>query len=307
VLRISALKRPRVAIVHDYLTQRGGAERVVLAMARAFPGAVIHTSLYEPSQTFPEFADLEVRTTPLNRVTALRRDHRRALPLLAPTFARYRVDADVVLCSSSGWAHGVRSAGRKVVYCYTPARWLYQADRYLAHSNGFAKAALLALHAPLLRWDRRAADSADDYLTSSHAVRERIAEIYGREADVIPPPYAADPEGPREPVDGVEPGFWLLVARLLPYKNVDVALQAFSRLPERRLVIVGRGPDAERLRRLAGPEVTFLEAVSDAQLRWLYAACTGLVAISHEDYGLTPLEAAAFGKPTVALRWGVSP
>lgn len=163
---------------------------------------------------------------------------------------------------------------------------------------------MFALRPALLRWDGRAADSADVYLTSSNAVRERITAIYGREADVIPPPYAADPDRSREPVTGLEPGFWLLVARLLPYKNVDVALHAFGQMPERRLVVVGRGPDAERLRRLAGPTVSFLHSVSDAQLRGLYARCAGLVAISHEDYGLTPLEAAAFGKPTVALRWG---
>src|SRR4051794_5927491 len=96
-----------VAIAHDYLTQRGGAERVVLSLARAFPGAPIYTSVYEPDTTFPEFAHLDVRTTPLNRLQPLRRRHRLALPMLAPAFSNVHVDADVVVCSSSGWAHGV--------------------------------------------------------------------------------------------------------------------------------------------------------------------------------------------------------
>ena len=122
---------PSIALVHDYLTQRGGAERVALSLTRAFPGAPLHTSLYEPAATFPAFAAVDVRPLPLNRLGPLRRNHRLALPLLAPAFSRLRVDADVVICSSSGWAHGARVTGRKIVYCHTPARWLYQPGRYL--------------------------------------------------------------------------------------------------------------------------------------------------------------------------------
>ena len=123
------MNRPQVAIAHDYLTQRGGAERVVLAMLRAFPGATVHTLLYDPEGTFPEFREAHVVTSPLNRLGPLRRDHRLALPLLAPSFSRLEIAADVVVCSSSGWSHGARVEGRKVVYCHTPARWLYQPDR----------------------------------------------------------------------------------------------------------------------------------------------------------------------------------
>ena len=120
-----------VVLVHDYLTQRGGAERVVLSMTRAFPHAPLYTSLYDPRATFPEFGEIDVRTLPINRLPPLRRHHRAALPLLAPSFSSLRISADVVICSSSGWAHGARVEGRKIVYCHTPARWLYQSDRYL--------------------------------------------------------------------------------------------------------------------------------------------------------------------------------
>src|SRR5581483_8065192 len=211
----------RVAIVHDYLTQRGGAERVVLALLRAFPGAPVHTSLYDPQGTFPEFAAADVRAMPINRVAALRRNHRAALPLLAPSFSRHRVDADVVVCSSSGWAHGVRTEGRKLVYCHAPARWLYQRDRYLRTAAAPVRVAAAALRAPLLRWDRRAAASADLYVTQSRAVRDAIRSAYGIDAVIVPAPHDADPLAPRTPVAGVEPGFLLCVARLLPYKNVD--------------------------------------------------------------------------------------
>ncbi len=177
-----------LALVHDYLTQQGGAERVVLALAAAFPDAPLFTSLYDPERTFPEFAHHDVHTLPLDRIAVLRDHHRLALPLLAPAFSRLRVDAEVVLCSSSGWAHGARVGGRKVVYCHTPARWLYQADRYLDGSSLFSAAGLAALSPTLRRWDRRAAASADRYLVNSSAVKARVADLYGIEADVVPPP-----------------------------------------------------------------------------------------------------------------------
>ena len=188
---------PSVAIVHDYLTQRGGAERVVLLLAETFPDAPIHTSLYHPAGTFPEFAGLDIRTTPLNRIPLLRSQHRLALPVLAPSFSALRVDADVLLCSSSGWAHGTRTHGRKVVYCHAPARWLYQAERYLGPSqvtlghrsieseraapprgDTLRRAAqaipLRALSRPLRHWDRHAATTAHRYLAISTAVSQAI-------------------------------------------------------------------------------------------------------------------------------------
>jgi glycosyltransferase involved in cell wall biosynthesis len=296
--------RPSVSLVHDYLTQRGGAERVVLALTRAFPGVPLHTSLYEPETTFPEFGDVDVRTLPLNRLTPLRSRHRLALPLLAPAFSRLHLSEDVVVCSSSGWAHGTTVSGRKVVYCHTPARWLYQPDNYLRGRSVALRATARALGPSLARWDRRAAASADRYLANSTAVADRIRRIYGLEAEVLPPPPALTPDGLSEPVEGVEPGFVLCVSRLLPYKNLDAVVRAFAGLPEERLVLVGSGPDEQALRALAGANVTLLGAVRDAQLRWLYRESCALVAASHEDFGLTPLEAAGFGNASVVLRWG---
>jgi glycosyltransferase involved in cell wall biosynthesis len=292
-----------IALVHDYLTQRGGAERVVLALTRAFPGAPLHTSLYEPATTFPEFAAVDVRPLPLNRLTPLRQRHRLGLPLLAPAFSGLRLGEDVVVCSSSGWAHGARVAGRKIVYCHTPARWLYQAERYLRGRGLLLRAAARTLRPALERWDRRAAASADCYLANSSAVAERIRRIYGLEAEVLPPPPAVGPTGAAEPVE-VEPGFVLCVSRLLPYKNVDAVVRAFEQLPEERLVVAGSGPDEPALRALAGANVTLLGGMSDEQLRWLYGESSALIAASYEDFGLTPLEAAGFGHPSVVLRWG---
>lgn len=294
-----------VAIVHDYLTQRGGAERVVLSMLEAFPSATLHTSLYDPEGTFPAFRDVDVRVLPLNRVSLVRRHHRLALPLLAGAFSRLAVDADVVLCSSSGWAHGVRTSGRKIVYCHSPARWLYETSLYLRRAPAPAHAAFAILRPGLRKWDRCAAATAHRYLTNSTAVRHRIREAYGIDAAVVPPPPAVTVDGPAVPVPALDgTRFFLSVSRLLPYKNVDATVEAFRRLPEERLVVVGSGPDERRLRRSAPRNVLLLGNVADDVLRWLYASCAAVVAASYEDYGLTPLEGASFGRPAVALRSG---
>jgi glycosyltransferase involved in cell wall biosynthesis len=300
-----------VVLVHDYLTQRGGAERAVLAMTRAFPRAPLYTALYDPIGTFPEFADVDVRPSKLDRVPGLRRHHRAALPLLAKTFSSMTVDADVSLCSSSGWAHGVVTTGRKVVYCYTPARWLYQTDRYLGkHASGTGskrvpkQAVLGILRERLESWDLAAAASADRYLVVSGVSAQAVRHLYGLEAEVLAPPPAINAAGPLRSVPGVDPGYWLCVSRLLPYKNLDLVIEAVRASRDARLVIVGDGPDRARLERLAGPGITFLRGLGDDQLRWCYANCKALLAASYEDFGLTPLEAALFGKPTVAPHLG---
>jgi glycosyltransferase involved in cell wall biosynthesis len=305
-----------VCLAHDYLTQRGGAERVALIMAEAFAGAPLHTTLYEPGSTFPEFEQVDVRASSLNRIAALRSRYRAAMPLLARTVSGMKVDADVLITSSSGWAHGIGVTGRKVVYCHAPARWLYQTDRYLGrHASSDLRSRLRrapaavvlgALGRGLRAWDMRAARSAHRYIANSTVTRDAIRDAYGIEAEILPPPPALLPDGPELAVEGVEPGYFLCVARLLPYKNVDVVIEAVRRVPGARLVVVGDGPELPRLRRIAEqtPCVQLLGRVPDEQLRWLYRNSSALVAASYEDYGLSPLEAAAFGRPSVVMRAG---
>ncbi len=293
-----------VAIAHDYLTQRGGAERVVLEIAAAFPGAPVITSMYDPDGTWEGFRELEVRCGPLDRIGAARRRHRLALPLLAGAWERTVADAELTICSSSGWAHGVRAKGRKVVYCHTPARWLYQTDRYLRGAGPAARLGLATLGPRLRSWDRAAAATADAYLANSTVVKERIREVYGRDASILFPPVAVDTGGLSDPVPELEPGFALTVARLLPYKNVDAVVAAAAAVPGRRWVIVGAGPQLRRLQATAPPNVWLAGPVSDARLRWLYRHAAVVVTAAHEDFGLVPVEAAAFGTPVAALRWG---
>ncbi|MHB8430058.1 MAG: glycosyltransferase [Acidimicrobiales bacterium] len=293
-----------IALVHDYLTQRGGAERVALTLSEAFPRAPLYTSFYEPGDTLPGFAGVDVHTLALDRMGWLRRHHRLALPVLASAFGRLKIDAELAICSSSGWSHGASVAGRIVVYCHTPARWLYQSERYLEGMSDWAGVALSTLRPALRSWDQKAAARAARYLANSSAVRDRIRDVYGVDAEVVPPPVDLDPTGPIEPDTTMEPGYFLCVSRLLAYKNVEAVVEAFASLPSQRLVVVGSGPLYERIAGMAPANTTFFTAVSDARLRWLYASCSGLIAASYEDFGLTPIEAALFGRPTAALRWG---
>jgi glycosyltransferase involved in cell wall biosynthesis len=304
---------PTVALAHDYLTQRGGAERVALSLTHAFPHTVLHTTLYEQSSTFPEFSQVDVEALPINRMSVLRHHHRLALPMLASAVAEHPIKADVLLTSSSGWAHGFPTKGRKVVYCHAPARWLYQTDRYAGTEHGTTMrsrgidAAIRLLGPGLRQWDQRAAHSANRYIVNSTVVKQAVADAYGIEAEVIPPPPATfAPGGETQALPGVDTPFMLCVARLLPYKNVDRVIEAVGQLPGVSLVIVGDGPERARLATLAARVggTVLAGRVSDAQLRWLYENCEGLVAASYEDFGLSPLEAAGFGKPTAALRGG---
>ncbi|MEP6631689.1 MAG: glycosyltransferase [Lapillicoccus sp.] len=301
---------PTVAIAHDYLTQRGGAERVVLAMHRAFPAATIYTTLYNPETTYPEFRDAHIVTSALNRLGPLRRHHRAALPLLPLVSRSLRIDEDVVVSSSSGWAHGFAASGRRLVYCHAPARWLYQTEAYLGvgRERSLGGWALVVLAPWLRRWDHRHALAADRYLANSRVVRDRVRDAYGVEATVVPAPHAMDADAFQAPLPEVaawtgENGYYLVVSRLLPYKNVDAVVEAFRDLDE-RLVIVGDGPLRRTLERTLPDNVLLVSNLTDPQLHWMYAHCRALVAPSLEDYGLTPLEAAAYGKPTLALGAG---
>jgi glycosyltransferase involved in cell wall biosynthesis len=291
---------PRVVIAHDYLSQRGGAERVVLSLLRAFPGARVVSSVYAPDQTYAEFQQFDVETSFLNRVPALRRDPRLALPLLAKAWDSLRVDdADVVICSSSGWSHGVRAAGKKIVYCHNPARWLYQPEAYLVHAPRFSRLALSILRPTLVAWDRRKAATADRYLANSTVVKDRIRAVYGLEAEIVHPPAAVNISQEQQALPGLQSGYVLTVSRSRGYKNVDLVCQALARQPEATLVVLGGMPSGTWPSNIVG-----LKDLSDAQLRWVYANCSALVAVAQEDFGLTVPEVCSFGRPVVAWRAG---
>ena len=272
----------------------------MLAMTAAFPDAPIYTSVYDPDTTYDEFRTRDIRTSWLSKVATFREDPRRALPLLAAAWSNTVIDddVDVVVCSSTGWSHGVTTSAPKVVYCHNPARWLYQGDEYLADAGRGARAVLKALAPQLRRWDRRAALSARTYLANSSVVAERIADTYGIRARVVHPP-AAITAGPVEPIPGIAPGYLLTVGRSRGYKNTHAVAEAVQQLPDERLVAVGGLPAGSWSDRISG-----LTNISDAQLRWLYRNADALVACAYEDFGLTPIEAYSAGTPAIVLRAG---
>ncbi|ROZ63102.1 glycosyltransferase [Kocuria soli] len=276
-----------------------------------FPDAPIYTTLYHPEGTFPEFAEAKIITSRLNRVGLFRHHHRAALPLLPLASSLMKVPSGTAIVSSSGWAHGFRYKGPTVVYCHTPARWVYLMEEYLGtrwwkRPRGVA---VKLLHPLLKRWDHHAMAQRDYYLGNSTVVQERIRNIYGRQdVGLIHPPHAVDTGGELQPVPEAEHlldgnGYFLVVSRLLPYKNVDAVIEAAA-VAGKRLLVVGRGPLEMELRSMAHDDVLFVKDLTEPQLRWAYAHATALVAVSYEDFGITPLEASAWGVPTIALRAG---
>jgi glycosyltransferase involved in cell wall biosynthesis len=290
---------PDVAVVHDYLNQRGGAERVALELARIWPQAPVYTSIFRADSTFPEFGRGDVRTSFLQRVPA-DRSFRSLFPLYPLAFRGLgTLDHDIVVSSSSGWAHGVRvrEGGLHIVYCHTPARWLYTPGAYLGASS---RQQLVAgpLMSSMRRWDQRAAKRADVYVANSQNVARRIRESYGRSAEVVYPPVDLERFSPRE--RGTR---YLVVSRLLDYKRVDSVIRAANRAGL-RLDIVGSGPSFKALRELAGPTVVFHRRLEDSAITALMESCRALVLPGEEDFGITPVEAHAAGKPVVALAAG---
>ena len=290
----------RVVVAHDYLTQTGGAERVTLAMLQGIPGSRLVTSAYVPEETFPGFRSHEVSVIPTRGLRVIERDVRLGLPILARAFSSYVVDsqdADVVICSSSGWAHHITSRVPKLVYCHNPPRWLYQTDDYLSDQGRVARAAQAVLRRRLLRQDAAAARSSTAYLANSKSVAQRLYAAYGVSSRVLHPPVQLDPKGLLTPVEGVEPGYFLVVARKRGYKNTS-AVMAAAKQAGVRLVVVGADIES------SSPGIRSLGRVDDATLRWLYKHARATVGASFEDFGLTPLESNMFGTPVIALRAG---
>jgi len=286
-----------IAIVHDYLVQYGGAERVVEALHELWPEAPVFTSLYEPRALPHSFAEMDVRTSPLQHMPGARRHFKLVLPLYPAAMRSLDLTGyDVVVSSSSGWAHGVRTdaGARHFVYCHTPARWLYRTDSYV-RGERWAAAPLL----PLLRgWDRRAAARATQYVANSEAVGKRIVRAYGRPARVVYPPVDTQRFSLGEPDD-----FYLCISRLNSYKRIDLAVHACERLG-RRLLVAGDGPARRALTGMAGPHTTFLGRVSDPEATDLLQRCRGLIVPAEEDFCITAVEAMAAGRPVVGYARG---
>ncbi len=295
----------RVAIVHDYLAQAGGAERVVEAMHGIWPEAPIYTSVYDPEATLPAFKKMDIRTSFLQKWARNSRIHKLALPFYPAAFEHFDMSGyDVVVSSTSGFAKGVVTGPETchICYCHTPARFAWRYHEYISQ-GGYGKNVqrVLPWMVHYLRsWDYASAQRVDYFVVNALNTARRVHKFYGRSADVLHAPVDAG----RFHVSNAPPeDFFLVVSRLVGYKRVDLAVEAMSRLGL-PLKVVGSGPDTARIRALAGPTVQFLGRLPDADVTALFSRCRAFLFPGEEDFGIAPLEAMASGRPVIAYGAG---
>jgi len=301
---VPELAKARVALVHDWLTGMRGGERCLEVFGELFPAADLYTLLHVPGSVSPAIENRRIVTSFIQRLPQAERRYRRYLPLFPAAVRAFDLRGyDLVLSSSHAVAKSVRvpAGALHVCYCFTPMRYVWDLyDDYFGPRSGLATRLLMPpVAAWLRRWDRRTAAGVHQFVAISRFVADRIRRAYGRDADVIHPPVDVS----RFRVDEAPGEFYLVVSALTPYKRVDLAVEACNRLG-RRLVVVGTGPEDRRLRALAGPTVELLGWRDDAQTAELYARCRALLFPPLEDFGITPLEAMAAGRPVIAFGEG---
>ena len=294
------------ALIHEYLNQFGGAERVLQVLALMLPNAPIYTTLYDRALTGGVFAGREVRTSFIQRLPSALSHHHWYSPLMPLAVEQFDLAAfDTIVSVSASFAKGVivHPGMRHLCYCLTPPRFLWDdSQRFSARFRQSLPTRWLSpLALSYLRvWDQQAAGRVDEWVAISDVVRRRIQKYYQKDSVVVYPPVNVA----KFPLADAPPqGYWLMVGRLVAYKNFDLAIAAFNQLGW-PLKIVGTGIEERRLRDVAKRNVEFLGQVSDEQLSELYRGAFGVVFPQEEDFGIVPLEAMASGRPVVALAAG---
>ena len=289
--------------MHDFLVDLRGADRVFSAIAEIWPEAPIYTAVYDADGTEGRFAHRDVRTSFLQKLRPNASTFRALLPLYPSAIESFDLsEYDLVISSSSAWAHAIvcDEQTTHVSYCYNPFRYAWNdRERTLADMpDPVSRTVLRGILRRWRQWDWIAAQRVDRYLTISQTARARIRHYWGRDATIVYPPVDVDRFTPAEPQ-----GYYLVLSELMRHKQIDVAVEAFTRM-RRPLVIVGDGPDSRRLRRMAGPTVTFAGRVPDAEAARLLAGCQALVVTAVEEFGLAAVEAQAAGRPVISIGAG---
>ena len=294
----------KVALVHDWGNQVGGAEGVLLALKEMFPDAPVYMSMYDPAVMPAVCRTWEIHTSFMDRLPLVKRHHQPFLPLYPLAFEQFDFsEFDLVLSNKSGFCHGIITPPQTlhIDYCLTPTRYVWDYRSY-AHREGIGRVANFLLQ-PLLSylrtWDRLAADRVDHFVAISRQVQRRIRKFYRRDSVVIYPPVETD----RFSLGDGNDDYFLIVSRLIPYKRIDLAVQAFNELGL-PLKIAGSGRDRQALEQIAGPNVEFLDRVPDDELPTLLQRCRAFIFPGVEDFGITPLQANAAGRPVIAYRAG---
>lgn len=295
----SSKEEQRIVIVHESFTQNGGAERVAIEMCNLFPNAQLVTLVVSKSIIF-ENLDLNRVKQLVPALGGLRNPPRIVLLILSlSVLSKLKFDdSTIVICSSTGWSHFIKSA-KKIIYCYSPARWIYECNRYIR--NRFLAYVVATFFGPLRLIDKRKASSARIVLSISEITRARIGKFWHVKSEVLHPPIRfkknrSTTKPDNFPFDSKD--FYLTISRPRSYKNTKFVFDIFSKSQNRNLVIVGDS------RYCNSTNVIALKGIGDDQLCWLYKNAKAVVAISYEDFGLTPVEGHVFGTPTIALNYG---
>ncbi|HEV2178161.1 MAG TPA: glycosyltransferase family 4 protein [Terriglobia bacterium] len=293
----------RVALVHYWLVGQRGGERVLEALAEMFPQADIFTLVYDPGRTSEILRRHRIQTSFIQRLPWARKAYRSYLPFCPTALEQFDLrQYDLVISSESGPAKGVITAPETchICYCHSPMRYVWNLYHDYLKSVGPFRRALIPPFMHYVRlWDSTTADRVDHFVANSHNTARRVLKYYRRRSHVIYPPV----DVARFKISPVVGSYYLVVSEMVPYKRVDLAVAAFNELG-RKLVVVGDGPEAERWRRMAGPNVEFRGRVDNHELPEIYSHCRALIFPGEEDFGLTPVEAQASGRPVIAYGKG---
>jgi glycosyltransferase involved in cell wall biosynthesis len=293
----------RVALVHDFLLDIRGSERVFLELCGMWPQADVFTAVYDEHGTEGRFAARTIHTSFLQRLRPSARTFRALLPLYPAAIESFDLSGyDLVVSSSSAWAHAVLcgEGSVHVSYCHNPFRyaWNHRDQTLARRPDPVSRAFLRAAFVRWRQWDWIAAQRTDRYVANSDTTRARIRAYFGREAAVVHPPvdtarFDAGPVGDH----------YVLVSELMAHKEIDIAIRAFNtlRLP---LIVIGDGPEARRLRRMAGPTIRFAGRMPDAAVAHVLQGARALVQTSVEEFGIAVVESQAAGRPVIARRGG---
>lgn len=293
----------KIAVVCDWLTGMRGGERCVEAVCEIFPDVEIFTIIYVPGSISQTIESQKIITSYIQNLPGTTENFRNYLPLFPHAIRKFNLsDFECVLSFSHCVAKGVKVPPHipHICYCHTPMRYVWHmTDEYLNDFGYMKRAAARIIFAYLQRWDKKTSDSVTHFIANSKNVQSRIKRCYNRDSVVIYPPVDCD----RFNISNRDDGFYLIVSALVPYKRVDLAVKAFRNI-DRRLIIIGNGPHLNSLKRLASPNISFIENADDVQVVEYMQKCTALIFPGEEDFGIVPLEAQACGKPVIAFGKG---
>ena len=301
-------KNLKIALVHDFLTKIGGAEKVLLLLHEMFPDAPIYTTIYDNRGTKGLFKDCSIITSSLDKYPAFIKNHTKYfLPFYPKAVEEYDLsEYDIVISSSNSFAHGVITSPKTfhLCYCHSPMRYAWDyAHEYLIENNiGFGLKGLFVrktMH-NIRVWDKIASDRVDSWIANSENVRNRIKKYYQFDSEVIFPPA---PIEKIEASDDIPDDYYLIVSRLEPYKKVDLAIRAFSKL-DKPLVVIGIGSELNNLKKIAGKNIEFLGWQSDKSVYEYMKNAKALIFPGEDDAGITPIESMAAGRPVIAYNKG---